>query len=117
MDDSFDIAYKQLNPAQREAVNNIEGPLLVIAGPGTGKTQLLSLRVANILKKTDVVDQNILCLTFTESAVNEMRDRLNKIIGPSAYKITINTYHGFGSDLISQYPQYFSGVSNLESAG
>lgn len=117
MEGSFAIAYGRLNAAQKEAVDNIDGPMLVIAGPGTGKTQLLSLRVASILKETDITEENILCLTFTESAVNEMSNRLNKIIGPSASKITIDTYHGFGSNLIRQYPLYFSAFNALEPAG
>ena len=60
----FEQAYNQLNDQQRAAVDHIDGPLLVIAGPGTGKTQLLSVRVANILKQTDASPENILCLTF-----------------------------------------------------
>ena len=59
----FDESFKNLNPEQREAVECLDGPLLVIAGPGTGKTQLLSLRAANILAKCDVAPRNILCLT------------------------------------------------------
>lgn len=100
----------QLNKAQTEAVDHIYGPLLVLAGPGTGKTQLLSARIANILHKTDVSAQNILCLTFTESAAQNMRERLSSIIGDNAYDVHINTYHGFGSDIIKQYPQYFETI-------
>ncbi len=61
----FETEYKKLNEQQHKAVDAINGPLLVIAGPGTGKTQLLGARVANILKKTDVYPDNVLCLTFT----------------------------------------------------
>jgi DNA helicase-2/ATP-dependent DNA helicase PcrA len=117
MDETFRSLYSKLNKAQKKAVDNIEGPLLVIAGPGTGKTQLLSLRVANILSKTDASEDNILCLTFTESAVNEMRDRLSHIIGPVSQKININTYHGFANELIRQHPEYFNNVTSMESAG
>lgn len=60
----------ELNAAQRAAVDTIDGPLLVIAGPGTGKTQLLSARVANILLKTDTSPSNIVCLTFTVNAAS-----------------------------------------------
>jgi DNA helicase-2/ATP-dependent DNA helicase PcrA len=97
----------KLNSAQQEAVDHIYGPLLVLAGPGTGKTQLLSARIANILKKTDASPQNILCLTFTESAAQNMRERLASMILDDAYDVHINTYHGFGSDIIRSYPQYF----------
>jgi DNA helicase-2/ATP-dependent DNA helicase PcrA len=106
----FEAAYKSLNAEQKQAVDTIDGPLLVIAGPGTGKTQLLSARVANILKKTDTPAQNILCLTFTENGANNMRERLTRFIGRDAYDVTISTYHAFGSDLISRYPEYFLGA-------
>jgi DNA helicase II / ATP-dependent DNA helicase PcrA len=100
----------RLNAAQKEAVEHIYGPLLVLAGPGTGKTQLLSARIAHILKSTDVSARNILCLTFTESAAQNMRDRLRSIIKDDAYDVHINTYHGFGSDIIRSYPQYFEDI-------
>ncbi len=100
----------KLNAAQSKAVDYIYGPLLVLAGPGTGKTQLLSARIANILTKTDANPQNILCLTFTENAAQNMRERLTSIIGDGAYDVHINTYHGFGSDIIRQYPQFFETI-------
>jgi DNA helicase-2/ATP-dependent DNA helicase PcrA len=116
MHPNFQSAYKQLNHAQKQAVDTVEGPVLVIAGPGTGKTQLLALRIANILSKTDSLASNILCLTFTESAAQNMRDRLVSIIGKDAYDITISTYHAFGSDLLRRYPDYFNADSDLEPA-
>ena len=91
----FQEAYQQLNPAQKEAVDTIEGPVLVSAGPGTGKTQILALRIANILVQTDTRPENILALTFTESGVLAMRKRLREIIGNPAYRVVINTFHGF----------------------
>ena len=104
---NYKSAYNQLNKEQRQAVDTIDGPLLVIAGPGTGKTQLLSTRVANILQITDTSPENILCLTFTESGAQNMRDRLTSLIGKTAYDVQIGTYHAFGGDLIQQYRQYF----------
>lgn len=80
---------------------------MVIAGPGTGKTELLSMRAANILKKTDVLPENILCLTFTDSGAAAMQHRLAQIIGPAAYKIAIHTFHSFGSEIINQNGQFF----------
>jgi DNA helicase II / ATP-dependent DNA helicase PcrA len=106
--DSFEKVYKDLNRAQRTAVDEIEGPVLVVAGPGTGKTQLLSARVAQILHKTDASPQNILCLTFTESGAQNMRDRLTRFIGKGAYDVQIGTYHAFGGNLIQRYPEYFT---------
>lgn len=103
----FEKAYIELNDAQKEAVKAIEGPVLVIAGPGTGKTQLLGMRVANILDKTDTQPRNILCLTFTENGATNMRDRLTRFIGQDAYDVNISTYHAFGGDLIRRFPEYF----------
>ena len=104
----YEDEYKTLNAAQRQAVDETEGPVLVVAGPGTGKTQLLSMRVANILRKNDVTPGNILCLTFTDNAARNMRDRLISIIGQPAYHVAIHTFHSFGADSISQYPDYFT---------
>ncbi len=100
-------ACKLLNPEQKLAVNSIEGPVLVLAGPGTGKTQLLSIRVGNILATTDTSPQNILCLTFSDSAVTAMKQRLANLIGPDAYDVTVQTYHSFGQQLFNDYPEIF----------
>jgi DNA helicase-2/ATP-dependent DNA helicase PcrA len=108
--DSFELAYAALNKEQKQAVDTIDGPLLVLAGPGTGKTQLLSARVANILKETDATPSNILCLTFTESGAANMRTRLRSLIGEAAYGVTISTYHSFGSEIIKSYSEYFQQI-------
>ncbi len=104
---AFEKIYKKLNSKQREAVDAIEGPVMVVAGPGTGKTQILTLRIANILRKTDTAPENILAITFTESGVYSMRRRLVDIIGPEAYKVRISTFHGFANDVIKTYPESF----------
>lgn len=103
----YEARYKQLNAAQKQAVDTIDGPLMVVAGPGTGKTELLSMRAANILKKTDTLPENILCLTFTESGADAMRKRLTEIIGPDAYKVAIHTFHGFGVEIMNRHGEYF----------
>lgn len=103
----FEEQLHRLNAEQRAAVEHTDGPVLVIAGPGTGKTQLLSTRAAYILRNRDVMPHNLLCLTFTESGAFAMRQRLVNIIGQSAYNITISTYHAFGSELISRFPDFF----------
>lgn len=103
----FEARYKTLNTAQKKAVDTIDGPVMVIAGPGTGKTELLSMRVANILKKTDTLPENILCLTFTESGAEEMRERLVSIIGQDGYKVAVHTFHSFGSEVINQNGEFF----------
>ncbi len=104
---NFQEEYNRLNPAQREAVDTIEGPVLVIAGPGTGKTQLLSARVAHILQKTDSLPSNILCITFTESGAAAMRERLVSMIGEDAYRVGVYTFHGFCLEIINRYNEHF----------
>ncbi len=107
MQQIFTEQYKRLNKAQKDAVDTIEGPVMVIAGPGTGKTSILTLRIANILDKTDTSPENILALTFTESGVFAMRKKLLELIGTSAYKVNINTFHGFCNEIIKQFPEKF----------
>ncbi len=103
----FNDLYKRLNRAQKEAVDTIEGPVMVVAGPGTGKTQILTLRVANILKITQTPPDAILALTFTEAGVYAMRKRLAEIIGAGAYGVPIFTFHGFCNDVIGRFPEHF----------
>jgi len=112
-DAAFDEAYRLLNPDQKRAVDTIEGPVMVVAGPGTGKTQTLALRVANILKTTHAKPGNILCLTFSKSGAVSMRERLRTIIGSDAYGVTVNTIHGFCNDVIVQHPSVFEDWSSL----
>jgi DNA helicase-2/ATP-dependent DNA helicase PcrA len=111
---SYKSALAGLNAAQKLAVTTTDGPVLVIAGPGTGKTQLLTTRIAHILTTTDTLPENILCLTFTESAAQNMRERLSSMIGQAAYNITISTYHAFGSDLIRRFPDHFTEMGELQ---
>lgn len=105
--EKFKNRYNKLNSAQKQAVDTIDGPLLVVAGPGTGKTELLSMRAANILRVTDTLPENILCLTFTDSGANAMRARLASIIGTDAYKVAIQTFHSFGTEIINHHSEYF----------
>ncbi|MDO4986835.1 MAG: ATP-dependent DNA helicase [Candidatus Saccharibacteria bacterium] len=95
-----------LNAEQKRAVEYLEGPLLVLAGPGTGKTQLLSSKVKYILEQTDTNPDNILCLTFTENGAQNMRDRLFSMIGQAAGQVAIHTYHAFGSVILAAYKNY-----------
>lgn len=114
----FELAYSRLNPAQKQAVDTIYWPVAVIAWPGTGKTQLLTLRIANILSKTDTSPRNILALTYTEAGSFAMRDRLKSFIGHDALRVNISTFHGFCKWLIDEeYPELFSrsrGMKMLE---
>jgi len=103
----FQKKYSQLNAEQKEAVDAIEGPVAVVAGPGTGKTTLLTLRIANILKQTDVAPDNILALTFTNAGVHAMRKKLLDLIGDRAYQISLYTFHSFAEHIIKEYGFYF----------
>ncbi len=98
--DKYQDIYNNLNPQQQQAVDNIEGPVMVIAGPGTGKTQILSARIGKILIDTDTAPNSILCLTYTDAGVVAMRKRLLSFIGPYAYKVNIYTFHAFCNDII-----------------
>ncbi len=111
---AFDEAYRNLNDRQKEAVDYLEGPLLVIAGPGTGKTQILAIRIGNILLHTDYSPRNILCLTYTENGAINMRQRLLEFIGPTAYEITICTFHSFCNMVIKENPESFDQYSSFE---
>lgn len=107
LEEQFQLEFGRLNPEQKEAVDAIEGPVLVLAGPGTGKTQVLALRVANILRQTDVGPRGILAMTFTEAGAENMRERLLRIVGPDAYEITIVTFHAFCGEVIRENAESF----------
>lgn len=111
--DSFSALLDRLNTAQRRAVEQVEGPVLVVAGPGTGKTHILAARIGKILLETDARPQNILCLTFTDAGVTAMRERLLGMIGPDAHRVVISTFHGFCNRVIQENMELF-GKGRLE---
>ncbi len=116
----FNQEYERLNTQQRTAVDTIEGPVMVIAGPGTGKTQILAARIGKILLDTDAAPQNILCLTYTDAGTIAMRRRLLQFIGADAYKVNIYTFHAFCNDVIQDNLSLFEktsldAISELES--
>ncbi|MEN9604993.1 MAG: DNA-dependent ATPase and helicase, partial [Candidatus Parcubacteria bacterium] len=112
----FETAYKRLNPAQKKAVDTIDGPVLVVAGPGSGKTQVLTLRVAKILQETDMRPSNILCLTFTDSASHNMRERLTTFMADDAYRVSIHTFHNLCTSIINNNPEFFYHGATLRAA-
>ena len=112
----FEQEYQKLNEQQQKAVETIEGPVMVNAGPGTGKTQILALRIGSILQQTDTNPNNILCLTYTDNGAIEMRNRLLKIIGSAAYNVRIHTFHSFCNEVIQDNLTYF-GKLNLAPIG
>lgn len=99
----FREAYAALNKAQKQAVDALDGPVMVVAGPGTGKTQVLALRIANILSETDTPASGILCLTFTNAGVRAMRERLLRLIGSTASEVYIATFHRFAIGIIEKH--------------
>lgn len=114
--------YNKLNERQQEAVDTIYGTVMVIAGPGTGKTEVLAMRIAGLLRsEAQVQPQEILCLTYTDEATNSMRRRLLQVIGAAAHKVNIHTFHGFCNMVIQSNSEYFSRrelqpISDLERA-
>lgn len=115
IDQAFNAAFNELNESQRRAVEKFEGPLMVIAGPGTGKTQLLAIRIGYILRNTDAQAHNILALTYTDAGAIAMRQRLLKFIGPDAYRVNIYTFHAFCAAVIRDNSEYFGGYRNLQT--
>src|SRR6476659_5501958 len=108
----FEEEYNRLNEGQRQAVDQIEGPVMVIAGPGTGKTQILSARIGKILlSDAQVEPNNILCLTYTDAGVVAMRRRLAGFIGADAYRVAIHTFHAFCNEVIQDNLSLFEKTS------
>ena len=92
-----------LNNEQLEAVRTTEGPLLVMAGAGSGKTKVLTTRIAYLISEVGIDPESILAITFTNKAAKEMKDRVINILGPIAYKIQISTFHSFGLLILKQH--------------
>ena len=105
--------YEKLNKRQKQAVDSVEGPVMVIAGPGTGKTQILSRRVANILTNYHTNPEEIVCLTYTEAGASEMLDRLEGLLGEDGRKVRVSTIHAFCSELILANSKLFGEESKI----
>lgn len=105
---SYNEIYSKLNPEQKEAVDTIYWPMMVVAGPWTWKTQIIWARTANIILKANVNPENILITTFTDAWVVAIKQRLLSFIGQASYDVNVTTVHSFSQDVISSFPEKFT---------
>ncbi len=104
---------KDLNPVQREAVTHIHGPMLVLAGAGSGKTRVLTHRIAYILEQEQARADQILAVTFTNKAANEMKSRVEKLLGLSVQNLWIGTFHSISARILHHEAKHIGYQSNF----
>ena len=98
-----------LNPPQREAVETTSGPVLIIAGPGSGKTRVITQRIAHLIEHCDVKPWQIVAMTFTNKAAREMKDRLETLFsGEEQHRINASTFHSFCAMLLRREADFLS---------
>ena len=105
--------YELLNPMQQEAVYHTEGPLLVLAGAGSGKTRVLTHRIAYLIEEKQVNPWNIMAITFTNKAAAEMRERVDKIVGFGAESIWVSTFHSSCVRILRRHIEYLGYSTNF----
>ena len=99
----MNIQLENLNNVQLNAVTNTDGPMLILAGAGSGKTRVLTTKVAYLIKEKDIHPGNILAITFTNKAAKEMKERIFSLIGKNAFDIQISTFHSFGLKILKNF--------------
>src|SRR5215218_3917263 len=97
------VELSHLNPEQREAAQHFEGPLLVLAGAGSGKTRVLTTRIAWLVDEMGVDPAAILSLTFTNKAAGEMRERIRKLLGKEPAGMWVGTFHSIGARMLRRH--------------
>ncbi len=102
-----------LNESQREAGKTINGPLLILAGAGSGKTRTITYRIAHMVQEMGISPYHILAVTFTNKAAKEMRERVHNLIGHEAEKIVVSTFHSFGMKMLRMYANFLGYESNF----
>src|SRR5262245_8834460 len=102
-----------LNPPQREGVINTEGPCMIIAGAGSGKTRVLTFRIAHLIKSQGVDSFNIMALTFTNKAAKEMRDRIESVVGSEARNLWMGTFHSVFARILRAEAKYLGYPSSF----
>ena len=95
----------ELNEEQRKAAEKIEGPVLILAGAGSGKTRTVTYRIAHMIKELGISPLNIMALTFTNKAAKEMKERAKALIGPEANSLVVSTFHSFSVKLLKTYSE------------
>ena len=102
-----------LNPKQREAVLHTEGPLLILAGAGSGKTRVLTHRVACLIEERGINPWNILAITFTNKAAGEMRERVDRLVKAGAGSVWVSTFHSLCVRILRRFIEYLGYENNF----